>query len=70
MKKRTKIIILVIAVIVLVLGIAGYLLVSNSGFNFGVGADFSKGSVNFGAMGDSNTFKDVKLNPFEENPNG
>lgn len=66
-KSKKKIIIIIIIIAMIVLGVAGYFLLTNSGVNFGFGADFSKGSVDFGAMGDSNTFKDVKLNPFNEN---
>ena len=62
--------VIIVVFVLLAIGIAAFFIMGNSGMNFGVGADFSKGSVDFGAMGDSNTFKDVKLNPFEGDTNG
>lgn len=69
MKKegKKKLIIIAIVIIALVLAAGAYFLFfGKSAFSFGFGADFSKGSMDFGKMGDSNTFKDVKLNPFED----
>jgi uncharacterized protein YpmB len=62
-------IILIIVVILLVLTVAGYFILKQipSSESSGYGVDYGKGSVDFGEMGNSNAFKDMKLNPFDNN---
>ena len=68
MKKQVIILIIVIVIVLLIFAGTFFFLMQKGVISFG-GADFSKGTLSFGALGKSNAFENVKLNPFRNETN-
>jgi flagellar basal body-associated protein FliL len=64
MKNKKKMMLIIILILILLaVGTIVYFIFNNSTF---FGFDFSGGTMDFSSFGDNaNTFKDVKLNPFD-----